>query len=659
MSKMNDPLQCGLCLKRHRDPRILTCFHSFCRECIEKLISTKKYKVSFPCPLCQTEIGIPKAGTKAYPENFYIRAIQATAAFSTISMCDTCDKTKEESASSRCLECECNYCGTCTARHLESDTTKEHHIIELCKPQSKTITNLTHKSFCEKHKNEETKFYCMLCEIPVCKECVSKVSDHKGHRYKSIAEGAKEKKDTISPIIKSMHEYLPILEEYLEEIKSSKKMLGDYASDSIKEIKARCQMLHDEIEKISKSLEEQVQKSEEKENQRLDKHIQMIERLLKSLSYTTGSTEDIANLASDSEFVMICAKLQNRFKRINQEVPSSGLISCESSNFHSGDMQGKNLFEMIGYCDESDVKMPLLPIPWGLRMALTFEVTLMYSFKVSDAMDTIHAIAPVSEKEAWICCGWGTNKMELWTREGEKKNTATLPIQVDDICVKPNGEILVSSYDGKKVVKLDSDLKPTDFVQLNWYPGGMTFTKKKELLVCAVDSYVTTRSNSSRRMVIRIKEDGTVLDQIEDNGFNEVFCAPYRLYENMIGDICVTDREETNVRVTSLTMEGVIKQTYTGPKEMVTKKPFNPFGVVSDKYGHVIVSDWSNHAVHILDISGQFIGFLLTEKNGIRGPNALALDKEGHLWVGDTKSTVWVFQYRRKADDHSSSNSSA
>jgi hypothetical protein len=117
--------------------------------------------------------------------------------------------------------------------------------------------------------------------------------------------------------------------------------------------------------------------------------------------------------------------------------------------------------------------------------------------------------------------------MHLFSNKGVKLRTQQLDMQIDDIHGRPNGEVFVSSYDGKKVVKLDQDLKATDFVNLNWYPGGITFTKRNELLVCAVDSYVTTRSNTSRRMVIRINESGKILDQLEEDGCQEIFCAPY------------------------------------------------------------------------------------------------------------------------------------
>nr|XP_022321503.1 tripartite motif-containing protein 45-like [Crassostrea virginica] len=643
-----DPLTCGLCHKRYNDPRILDCFHSFCCDCIEKHAHASKG--TFPCPMCHMEIHIPKTGIKGLHPNYYVRAIQASAVFSTNSKCDTCKET-EKQAQSRCLECNSNFCKPCVSRHSKEKETRDHHMVELSAPDAKSVTKIAHRSFCEKH-HEETVYYCILCEIPICKDCVTKVSDHKGHRYKNIVEGAKEKRNKVKPMIQSMHEYLPCLQDYLHELNSTKKLLGDYAEQTVQEIKARYKYLQEELLKICNALVEGVEEKVKNDFNRIDSHVQTIDKTLRSVSTITKSAEEAINLGSDSEVVLMCQKLQNRFKHADKEIPQVGLTPAVSSNFHVGDLQSSNLQEMFGSCDTTDIKLPMLPIPWGLKIALNFDVQLMYSFKVANVIDTIHAIAPLSEREAWICNGWGTQEMNLYSREGEKLRTVKLDIQIDDIITKPNGDILVSSYDDKKIIKLDGDLKQTDFVKLDLYPGGMTYTKRNELLVCAVDSYVTTRNSKSRRMIMRISEAGKIIDMIEDDGFSAIFTAPYRLHENMLGDIVVSDREEAEVHTTTITLDGFVKNKYVGQKDYRMKKPFNPFGIVSDKHGHVLVADWSNHAIHLLDLSGQFIGFLITENYGIRGPNALALDKEGHLWVGDTKSTVWVFKYARRVENN-------
>lgn len=83
----------------------------------------------------------------------------------------------------------------------------------------------------------------------------------------------------------------------------------------------------------------------------------------------------------------------------------------------------------------------------------------MYSFKVVNYIDIIYVIVLFLEREVWICNGWGIQEMYFYLREGEKFRMVKLDIQIDDIIIKLNGDILVFSYDNKKIIKLDGDLK--------------------------------------------------------------------------------------------------------------------------------------------------------------------------------------------------------
>lgn len=73
--------------------------------------------------------------------------------------------------------------------------------------------------------------------------------------------------------------------------------------------------------------------------------------------------------------------------------------------------------------------------------------------------------------------------------------------------------------------------------------------------------------------------------------------------------------------------------------------PFDPRGITCDKYGHVIVADYSSNMVHLLDKHGRFLMYLLTEADGIFGPTSVAVDTSGLLWVGGGDATVKIYKY--------------
>ena len=57
-------LKCGLCSDKFVDPRLLSCLHTFCFNCLRRYIDKGKFKACFACPLCNRKIDIPKGGVK-------------------------------------------------------------------------------------------------------------------------------------------------------------------------------------------------------------------------------------------------------------------------------------------------------------------------------------------------------------------------------------------------------------------------------------------------------------------------------------------------------------------------------------------------------------------------------------------------------------------
>ena len=84
-----------------------------------------------------------------------------------------------------------------------------------------------------------------------------------------------------------------------------------------------------------------------------------------------------------------------------------------------------------------------------------------------------------------------------------------------------------------------------------------------------------------------------------------------------------------------------LKYEYSGQSD----KKFCPVGVGSDQMGHVLIADYKNHDVHILDQEGRFIQFILTSQQGLHDPVTIHVDREGYVWVGEYDQYVKIARY--------------
>ena len=111
--------------------------------------------------------------------------------------------------------------------------------------------------------------------------------------------------------------------------------------------------------------------------------------------------------------------------------------------------------------------------------------------------------------------------------------------------------------------------------------------------------------------------------------------------ENNNGDICVSDTMANTVIVVEKT--GRVKFRYDG-RPARRKEAFGPRGIITDTLSQIIVADYSNNCLHILDQDGQFLRCV--DDCGLKDPYGLSVDSEGRLWVGSLNSgEIKVIEY--------------
>jgi hypothetical protein len=115
--------------------------------------------------------------------------------------------------------------------------------------------------------------------------------------------------------------------------------------------------------------------------------------------------------------------------------------------------------------------------------------------------------------------------------------------------------------------------------------------------------------------------------------------------QNGNSDICVVNQTSiTTGNVVILSSSGRLRSVYHGQE---LNDDFFPSDVECDSRYNILVTDYYNHKVHLLSPDGEFLKFLLTEKE-VYGPSALSL-YGSTLWVGNSEGAVKLFRFEYQA----------
>ena len=164
-SDLPDIYSCAVCLEQllDRNPRFLSCHHSFCQQCLQKL--TNNGQVS--CPTCRAVTAVPNNDVTKLTINFQLVQMiehlkQERQPGLSPRSCHFCN---DEPVLYRCEECNKFLCEDCKTKHHQMKLFKSHSMSDICQEHFDGIS-----------------YICMKCVQAVCVKCV--VLDHSDHEDK-------------------------------------------------------------------------------------------------------------------------------------------------------------------------------------------------------------------------------------------------------------------------------------------------------------------------------------------------------------------------------------------------------------------------------------------------------------------------------------------
>ena len=237
----SNALECSICCERFdelgRCPRLLSCGHTFCSSCIDRLIK----KNSINCPTCGNTVSVP-GGVAALPKNFSLLDILLTRQKEEdegLRMCKTCED-EEHPATSCCLDCKEDMCKIAARIHTRQKVTRDHRVVSL--DELKANPKLAAVSvFCSEH-NEQFRFFDENCGHVVCRDCMT--LKHNGHKCSSLAEVATKCRQEIEALTTKAS-------SRAEDIKAAEVRLEDVSVDLRKAHETQAAEIQSAFKKVS------------------------------------------------------------------------------------------------------------------------------------------------------------------------------------------------------------------------------------------------------------------------------------------------------------------------------------------------------------------------------------------------------------------------
>ncbi|XP_033743911.1 tripartite motif-containing protein 2-like [Pecten maximus] len=637
-------LRCGLCWEVPAQTVTLKCAHTFCKWCLKNGSNAgQDIDGGVSCPVCgvndtmthgQTEDGSTLVGENGNDRN-----------------CDLCEENRL--AEARCLECREWMCSFCHQSHKRSKASKHHNITML--EDVHTDEGDFSESRCASH-NEDLAYFCRPCNMAVCKLC--RTSDHRGHRTRPVKVIVGDKRRQLEEKVDSVRNgYLRVLERKLAEIPKQIGAIKENAENVVVDIIQRSECIKDQIDVIKAEMIKDVHSKESLGLARLENFRTELEKELLAVSESIKRTQQILKQGTDVEIVSI-SKISHELLDSLESGRSLPKLQKLDVAFETGDLALDMLRNGFGHCSTRNSGFS-----WSRSVSMCqghpqdVQINLLSEFHCPVVADedndddfvneSVQAMTPLSGEQIAVCYGCESDRVVFMDGKGHATSSLRVGVMIDDLVQRNDHSVVMTCFQDRSIRAIEDNGNVRELVSTEHYPRGLAVASDGSLLVCLMDQYSTSVTKTSKRMVARLNSQGQQVQAYEyTDGNKRLFTRPYRVVENINGDICVTDKTSMGSgRVVVLDSLGNLRFIYDGRSASAGERPFSPCGIVCDSYGRLLIADTNNHCVHIVDKHGQFVSFLLRKEDGITCPTSLVLNGEGKLWVGNENGQVKVYQY--------------
>ncbi|XP_069630905.1 transcription intermediary factor 1-beta isoform X2 [Haliaeetus albicilla] len=319
--------RCGVCrerLRAEREPRLLPCLHSVCRECLRAAPGPAAAPpppdgLVIDCPICKHQCHL-----KDVVENYFLRDRGAETAATSQGSSQCCTSCEDNApATSYCVECSEPLCETCVEAHQRVKYTKDHTVRATGSGKAKEGERAV---YCSVHKHEPLVLFCDTCDTLTCRDC--QLNAHKDHKYQFLEDAVRNQRKMLATLVKRLGDKHANLQRSTKEVRNFIRQVTDVQKRVQVDVKMAILQIMKELNKRGKVLVSDAQRVTEGQQEKLERqHWAMTklqrhqEHILRFASWALESDNSTALLLSKK---LICFQLHRALKMIVDPVEPQG-----------------------------------------------------------------------------------------------------------------------------------------------------------------------------------------------------------------------------------------------------------------------------------------------------------------------------------------------
>ena len=628
MKKVTGHLSCPICYELYKKPKYLPCYHSYCEECLVKLV----VQSNITCPECRKTSVVPSGGVKQLPNNFFINrlldevALKRKVEGEEEAKCDQC--TRNDPVKALCLDCGEFLCNHCLEHHKYSKEYQSHNMMPLNEVRSKkegiTIKPKSNSALCQEHELE-LNFYCETCDQLVCHYCIMK--DHLKHDHDTVKKMATKHRKGLDRIMEPVEKMIEGLSVARKKVSNTRDKIGAQADYIDREIdryyEALYRRLQQQRDELKKELHEACRQKKKEVTLQLEQ-MEHIQAELESIKELNGAMKN----GSDQEALLVKKQVVDDVKRISDSYNKLDTQPVQSATMEFVPVEDyENSMPQFGHLSHNDVcpvNCEALGIPEMVSRGEKIEFKIVTKDRINHACHkggsevVIQAqssrgdVTPVEvkdNKDGSYSASFVANQV------GEVKLSVTIKGQ----------QIKGSCFNVKVHGKYTTIDKPSKVVNEGGRMGathGIAFGRD--------GMWAVIESSNHSCMWIFDREDKLV-KKFGGNGTGSgKFNSPYGVIFDASNDLYVTD--QCNHRVQKFNISGAYLLQF-GSQGSENGQLNNPLGITSHN-GKLYVVEHNNDRISVFQLDGQFSHII--GSGHLKHPWCIAVSSNDQLLVTNT-----------------------